>query len=306
MTGRLFVDYHFHPNFQFRKPVACQAAKVWSAFQRHGLDVVVVSEHSWKRPAESFWELEAERPSESGTTLLPGVEVLTREGLDVVVFGVDAGWYAAPSLRGLLVPYGPTFDDVLRLASDPQTPLAAFLPHPFTPGTTGAVSYFGETEAKRLAGRLGGVEVSNFCYSDCLALTNRIGTKLLPQTYRRMHLTQSMEAAFHDGSDVRFLAHGSDAHFPEELGYGCLVDRVGSGAADPETVFASMTSNTNPRGEYRGQKQRWDQVNHCSRSLVITLKEAWQKGEIRRAMRRESWGQRAAWRMREALSPGDW
>jgi hypothetical protein len=285
MGHHLFVDYHFHPNFRFGRREAKKAWRIWNAFAQHDLGVVVVSEHNWKRPRESFELLESHRPVGARTLLLPGAEVLTREGLDIVVFGSDPAWYRDRTTAGLLQPYRLSVEETVDLVSS-RDGMAAFLPHPFTRGTTGAVDFYGEELAATLAGRIGGVEVSNNCYDDCLKMAGRLCSRMLPDTHRRMSLTQCITEEFLDLAGAGFFAHGSDAHFPGELGYGCLME-VTSPPVDPVHAFELMTSHLGRESHARGEeKPPWLRAWHVSKSMIITLGEALEKRSIRKDLRR--------------------
>ncbi len=282
MSQQLFADYHFHPNFNFARCLRKQSTKIWEAFDKHRLDVVVVSEHSWKRPTDSYHILEEFKKSGSKTRLLPGIEVLTKEGLDVVVFGPCGSWYTESRLAPLLEPYHAPIESVIRLVQDPEHPVRGFLPHPYTRGTTGTVDYYGREEAKALATKLGGVEASNNCYDDTLALSRRIGRRFFPITYERMLKTHQIDEEFLDEVDIDFVAIGSDAHFPQEVGYGCLID-VAEWPTTQEDIYQAMTTNTTREGVPRQFKPAWDRVVHVSRSALITAQEALQKKAIRKS-----------------------
>ena len=285
MNHQLFVDYHFHPNFKFGRREAKRARRIWDAFEEHDLGVVIVSEHAWKRPRESYELLESLRPPGAKTVLLPGVEVLTREGLDIVVFAQDGAWYREPGLSPLLDPYRLGVEESIELVCN-RPDLAAFLPHPYTRGTTGAVEYFGEAHAASLVGRLGGVEVSNNCYDDCLKIIGRLCSRVLPDTHRRMSLTQQIAEDFLASTGAGFFAHGSDAHFPGELGYGCLMS-VGAPPVSRAEAFALMTSHLGRESHARGEeKSPLRRVWHVSKSFVITVGEALEKRSIRKDLRR--------------------
>ncbi len=285
MPQQIFADYHFHPNFKFSRCLRRQSERIWRAFEAHRLDVVVVCEHSWKRPTESYHILEEFRTSGSRTWLLPGIEVLTKEGLDVVVFGPCGSWYDEDRLTPLLEPYRAPIETVIRLVQDPEHPIRGFLPHPYTRGTTGTVDFYGREEAKALATKLGGVEASNNCYDDALALSKTIGRRFFPVTYERMLRTHQIDEAFLDEVEVDFIAIGSDAHFPEEVGYGCLID-VACWPSCQQEVHHAMTTNRTREGVPRHFKPAWDRMVHVGRSAVITAQEALQKKAIRHSKKK--------------------
>ena len=285
MTGQhLFADYHFHPNFNFGRCLKTQASQIWDAFKKHKLDVVVVCEHAWKRPTDSFHVLQDHRPADCDTFLLPGIEVLTKEGLDVVVFGPCGSWYSETNLSDLFEPYHPRIDDVIRLVQQPHHPVRGFLPHPYTRGTTGTVEFYGLDEAKQLATALGGVEASNNCYEDALHLSRRLG-RWFPKTMERMLRTEDIGDEFLDEVKVDFIAIGSDAHFPAEIGYGCMIE-VSDRPQSADDAYRAMTTNRTREGVPRKFKPAIDRVFHVSKSAYITAHEAIQKKAIRNQKKR--------------------
>jgi hypothetical protein len=284
MPEQIFVDYHFHPNFRFGIREANRAKRIWRAFQKHDLGVVVVSEHNWKSPRRSYELLEEHRPAGCRTVLLPGVEVLTREGLDIVVFSHDVAWYGDAALAGLLQPYRLTFDQTAEIVAG-ESAMAAYLPHPFTRGTTGAVEFYGEELAAAQVRRIGGVEVSNNSYDDCLRIVGRICSRVLPETHRRMSLTQDIAEEFLETTGAAFFAHGSDAHFPDEVGYGCLMEAE-SRPETPADAFDLVTRHVGRASHQRGEKAALERAWHASKSLFITVEEALQKRSIRKGLRR--------------------
>lgn len=286
-STQLFADYHFHPNFRSSwSRIRNKAARIWNAFDDLGLDVVVVTEHSYKSPVEAYEIMSQSRPPGMHTFLIPGVEVLTAEGMDVIVFGEDPKWYEDRAARLLMEPYGPTIHEVTDILAS-QDHLAGFLPHPYTLGTTGAIGNLGMVDSQQLARRIGGVETSNNCYSDTLFLADRVqmSKRMFPAAYDRMIATQQVTADFMEDWDHGFFAIGSDAHYPEELGHGVTLD-IGRPSTDEE-VFNALRSNQNHEGEIRGEKAFGQRVYHCTKSAIITGHEAFQKLVIRKSLRKE-------------------
>jgi len=287
-TRKPFVDYHFHPNFRVPSRWRAKAQRIWEGFKLTRLDAVVVCEHSYKNPVDTFHALERTRPHGNHTVLLPGVEILTKEGLDVVVFGENSKWYEDPHYERLLRPYGPTIGDVIGVLNQSDH-LAGYLPHPFTCGTTGAVRNYGPERARQLANQLGGVEASNNSYSDTIHISERVGGhRWFPTTFGRMRQTQQLHEDFMQGLDVGFFAIGSDAHFPEELGHGVELETGGHVPTSSADAFHQMRTNRVHVGVSKDRKMLASVLYHCSISAIITGDEYLQKMRIRAALRRSN------------------
>jgi len=117
-------------------------------------------------------------------------------------------------------------------------------------------------------------------------MVGRLCSRVLPDTHRRMSLTQSIAEEFIASAGAGFFAHGSDAHFPDELGYGCLME-VGAPPVDPGEAFGLMTRHLGRKSHARGEdKPAWRRAWHVSKSFAITVGEALEKHSIRKDLRR--------------------
>ncbi|MBI96784.1 hypothetical protein CL656_06535, partial [bacterium] len=89
------IDCHFHPNFSFlsKYKIKKKAKKIWSKFKDCKLDIVICSEHNFKKPKEAYFELMKYKPKDHNTLLLPGVEATTKEGIDIILFSDSPSFY---------------------------------------------------------------------------------------------------------------------------------------------------------------------------------------------------------------------
>ncbi|MFT5465857.1 MAG: hypothetical protein ACI8UO_000953 [Verrucomicrobiales bacterium] len=286
MSEHLFVDYHFHPNFNFRsRRIGRRSGRIWNAFEKAELDIVICSEHCWKRPAESYHRMIDSRPEDARTTLLPGVEILTSEGIDIVVFGHCPSWYEDTHLGECLEPYSTSLDAVIDHVVDSKD-ASGFIPHPYTAGQTGVIKHFGRDGSRALASRLGAIETSNNAFADTLSFTNWLGPKMFPKTQEKMILTQQLDEGFASDLELDFVAVGSDAHCPREIGYGVHLE-IGERPKTVEEAFRAMLTNQNAMGVDKFKAGIMRKARRATQSAGTTLKEFLEKRSIQRKQRRE-------------------
>lgn len=237
------VDSHFHPNFSFLLPERFRrrrAARIWRAFARHKLDVVFVCEHSYKRPARSFDCLRKYRPADAMTMLVPAVEALTKEGMDVIVFSRDEHVYTC---KDILTPRRLSMDALLRRVCADRR-LFAVIPHPFIPCSTGLIHHRTREETRDCIRRAHFVEKYNASLRPLDALIGHLGLRhIFRKTLRRLRQTADVPAAMIDKGVIIF--GGSDAHHWWDIGTHLVIhaDRPRSAAA----LFSIVTRDTHPR-----------------------------------------------------------
>ena len=220
MVKSILVDYHIHPNFSFRGSKANEQAKTWWAkFSECKLGAVLVTEHSYKNPARAYQILLQNKPEDSPTEIFPGVEALTKEGIDFIVFSKNEDIYTK---KELIIPYGRTIEDMLRFVK--ENSLHGFVTHPFTPGTTGIVAHKGEDFTLDVIRRIKAVEAHNSSFD--LLKQFLLTTKLhyiLRKKFDCILKTENLPENFLN-VELNFIAGGSDAHYPSELGSGFLIN----------------------------------------------------------------------------------
>lgn len=216
------IDYHFHPNFSFYLPFfnAARARKYWKKFEEHGISLVFCSEHAYKRPEQSFHLLNKYRPKNSKTYLVPAVEALTKEGVDIVVFArYPQDLY---SKKTLIKPFGMGTKKLIDLIQK-NSSLFAIVVHPFTPGTTSIYRTVGKKITERAISVCGFVEKNNGSMGVLKRLFLLFGlSKLLRKKYQQIAQTDSLPEGFF--SSKALCTVGSDAHHPFEVGDASVFD----------------------------------------------------------------------------------
>ncbi|MBW2971586.1 hypothetical protein KY359_00990 [Candidatus Woesearchaeota archaeon] len=94
---KLRCDFHFHPNLhQTDDSVArAQALKWWQKIKEEKLDVLVTTEHMYKNPERTYDILMESRPPDPelvNVILFPGMEFMTKEGAEIIIFCDEAGF----------------------------------------------------------------------------------------------------------------------------------------------------------------------------------------------------------------------
>ncbi len=213
------IDTHFHPNFFFRLPenlwTKRQSAKIWWEIQKRDLDAIIVTEHVFKRPALSYKILEANRPAEAKTYLIPWVEALSKEWIDMLIFSKDTHVYTC---QEIMTPQKLTFDQLVEyINNDPK--LQWIVTHPFILSDTGVVKHFPEEKVLESAKKLGFIEKQNAAF-----ITMR--QKLEKSIFKNLRITKKMIEKFEKIENVpeKYYAKDtvvvwwSDAHNPYDLG----------------------------------------------------------------------------------------
>jgi len=141
------IDCHFHPNFSFFSKflIKSKAKKIFKQFTKHKLDAVIVTEHVFKKPYQSFKRLKQLQPKDSKTMLIPGVEAVTKEGIDVIVFSATEYIYEK---KEIMTTWCLSIKDLLKQVSQDKN-LHAIIPHPFLPNQQGLFKAIGYKEAKK-------------------------------------------------------------------------------------------------------------------------------------------------------------
>lgn len=237
------VDSHFHPNFNFLLPkrlLVRRARNIWRAFAHHKLDVVFVSEHSFKNPARSYRFLLAHKPAGCTTMLVPAVEALSAEGMELIVFSQDEHVYRQ---QDILTPFGLPMDEMLsRVQADPA--LHAILPHPFIPSGTGMMRHHTQEETCTCIRSAHCVEKYNASFIPLRRLLKRMGlTHLLHGLSGKLDDTSVCPGCMIDQGIAVF--GGSDAHHWRDIGSHLLIHA--ERPATDKALFAEVTGGTHKR-----------------------------------------------------------
>src|SRR3989339_234840 len=265
-AGCLRVDYHFHPNFPLGVPLLGhflsrrKARRIWRAFSRHGLHLIFVSEHVYKRPRRAYEFLQAQRPGEAGTHLVPAVEYLTSEGVDIIVFAEKPEHIYCH--RDLLTPWKLSAAAVVQTVLD-DAHLQGIVVHPCTPGATSILRKCGKEFTLRAIGDLGFLEVHN-CSNAVLqeVFTVLKLEKLLHTKYQQ--IVETKHAPSYLRVDGAVCTGGSDAHFVWEIG-DCMEISV-EHSGDFSSLFALAVSRS---GSFRERERRYKRALPLSGLTVL-------------------------------------
>jgi len=210
----LRIDTHVHPNLKLfsRTLTKRKARKMWKAFGDHHLDAVLIAEHAFKQPVQAFRALKRYRPSGVHTNLIPGVEALTKEGVDVIIFSRDEYIFQQ---KDILTPYKLSFEELVsRIERDNR--LYGVVTHPFALSATGMIAHFGVDRIRTSIKRLRFVERHNMCVWYLRIVFEWIR---LSRRFSRLYRSfRSIEEIPQDIAKAGIVFGGSDAHHPWDIG----------------------------------------------------------------------------------------
>lgn len=216
----LRVDYHFHPNLPliipFLSKYLCKrkSEKIWQAFERHNLDAVIISEHSYKRPKTSFQILKKYKPKDAKTLIIPGVEAITKEGIDIIAFAKNE--IDIYSQKDLITPWKLTLDEAIKLIKNNEK-LFGIVVHPHTPGTTSIYRIGGTEVTHNAIEKLGFLEKHNCSFTISIRLLKKLGLhKIFKKKYHQMLNTEVAPLDLIKKNTITTV--GSDAHHIKEIG----------------------------------------------------------------------------------------
>jgi hypothetical protein len=228
----MLFDLHYHANiYRLGSGSLRKRMKMHRFFiEKSGIDYLASTEHIYKDPLAAYLYL-ADAAANSSTRVLPAMEALSAEGIDMIFLYPDEA--ALRSAARLYPPYRWRIEDTRRIAADSGG--VVIVPHPRTPGQTGAANRLSDRRYQILLAQADYVEIHN---GSSLSLRKLLGGKYLqrgvPQAMR-----QKIEQTFdlpgqHRGDHALGWAVGSDAHFPREQVYvGATDENLQAG----ETAF---------------------------------------------------------------------
>lgn len=238
---KIRVDYHFHPGFPFFIPVlgklwAKRKAKIiWKEFSEYKLDAIIITEHAYKHPKKTFEYLEKFRPKNAKTLIIPGVEALTKEGTDLIVFAKNKK--DIYSFEELLIPKKFNTVDLIKFVKK-NPKLHGIVTHPYLPGTTGIISTNGMDVAKYAVKELGMVEAYNCSFTVLISLIDFFKlNKIFKKKYAQIKNTAVVPETFYN--DETILTGGSDAHHIGEIG-----DYMEINISKKDDLFKIITSKS--------------------------------------------------------------
>jgi hypothetical protein len=208
----LTFDLHFHANIH-RMPARSKTLrlrKIRHHLQASGLDFLASTEHSFKKPLEAYLRL-AEATRGIGTEVIPGVESVSAEGVDIIYLFSDEAHlrWALDQFRS----FSWTVRDVASIASD--TGALTIVPHPFHLGRSSAGNILSRRAYGKLLGVSDYVEIHN---GSALTFDSRLTASRAGQLFAktRLKLDRTLDLPMADRGEGLGWAVSSDAHYPGE------------------------------------------------------------------------------------------
>ncbi|MGN7614142.1 PHP domain-containing protein [Magnetococcales bacterium HHB-1] len=203
-------DLHFHTNIHRLKGSKRRKRldDLNESLRKSGVDFVASTEHAYKEPLEAYLYL-ADVMAKEKTTVIPGIEAISKEGIDIIFLFEDE-----KALRyGLkrLTPFSWSIWNLGKISKDINA--ISSIAHPFTMGRTGIVGAIGVDGFLSIIPEADYVEIHNGQSLQLLKLP-RIGRKLFHngETAKKINYTFSLPDRYR--RDGIGQAVGSDAHFP--------------------------------------------------------------------------------------------
>ena len=206
------IDYHFHANLpKCNKKAALKCKQIWSNLEKDNINILISTEHAYKNPKRAFEMLYKFKPKH--LYCFPGVECITKEGIDIIVFSKDQSIYEYHQLES----FNESYFDLIEFVNS-RNDLHAFVTHPHTLGLTSVINKLGKDAYFQSLKMLNAVEISNGAFDNLILLSKKLPfLKLFKSKIKQMHNTQCLPLDDYP-SQIQFLAAGSDAHHVEEIG----------------------------------------------------------------------------------------
>lgn len=204
----LKIDCHFHPNLLFSLNKRGKIENIWNRFKEHSLDAVLVCEHVYKKPVWSFHQLKQLMPNEHKTILIPWAECLTKEWIDVVVFGKEVRYN---NHLDILIPKKYTFDELISYV-DNQNDIQWVVTHPYLPSKTAIWKHITHTKLIEICKNNKIVEISNWSFVSTRIILEKLWLiKLFPKIKQRLKKIEDCNTLTWEFEDKICLVW-SDAH----------------------------------------------------------------------------------------------
>jgi len=212
------IDTHFHPNFLRSLPNKIgrerQAKKIWKSIQKHKLDALIVTEHVFKYPALSYKTLLEHTPKGAKTYLIPWVEALTKEWIDVLVFCKDTYIYTCEEI---MTAEKLTFDEMIEYINNDER-LYWVVTHPFILSTTWLIHHFPEEKILEASKKLGIIEKHNPAFVTMKQVLQKSifkNFKIIKHLIQKFEKVENVPEKHYTKETIIFW--WSDAHNPNDL-----------------------------------------------------------------------------------------
>jgi hypothetical protein len=207
----LTFDLHYHANIHgLRKSARLERLRRHRlCLASSGVDVVASTEHSYKKPRQSYLHL-ADACQGLLLSILPGVECISREGVDLIFLYPEEN--LLEKARRTFAAYSWTTGDAGQLARD--TGGLLIVPHPFGLGTACAGNILSPLDYARLLDAADYVEIHNGAALLSSLLLKKSGSGFFPGFAGRCQANSCLPVYLR--GDGLGWSIGSDAHFPGE------------------------------------------------------------------------------------------
>lgn len=231
------IDYHFHPNLQAKCPDK-RLGRLWDAIREHKIDAIICTEHVYKNAPDAYRRFIQAKPGDIDTCVFPGAELITKEGkgIEVIAFA-EHNWYAEHPL--LLQPLTLSLDEMIAYLQ--QSNLYWYIPHPFLIGNPLKKKYATEEAMQAFLASVPGVEMHNGCYLMLEEFYRKLPLALF-HTHQAEKFRTSVQLSSVPGDGHAFLAVGSDAHHPRDVGF-CLEVEGDASELSRTDLFEFMITN---------------------------------------------------------------
>ena len=208
------IDTHFHPNFTLfsDKLTEKRAKKIWNEVEKMGLDYLFVTEHAFKQPVRQYFLLKKYRPENIKTILIPWVEALTKEWIDIIVFSKNESIY---SYKEIVTPKYFTLNELIDFVNS-KPDLYCIVTHPYNTSDTAVIWHYNKDELKEFVKKSWFIEKHNACWYQAQMFFEKVWLdKLLTKLYKRFLYTWNVpENNYFEDTVIMWW---SDAHHPEYL-----------------------------------------------------------------------------------------
>lgn len=260
----LRVDYHFHPNLSvFNKLAINKCQKFWNKFVEQKINCIIVTEHSYRNPKRAYDFMLKTKPN--NCFVFPGVEYITREGIDVVIFARTSSIYNIKELRS----YKLSLDELVVLILSNKE-LFAFPAHPYTLGHTSIIKKLGYEKYAEFVNTLYAIEISNGVLDGAQFFMNKF-SRIFKSKLAKITKTQNIPKEDYP-TCIKFVAVGSDAHYPIDVGYCYEIECNGHLLITEENIFEKITNNFGMGMAISSSKK--SSMIHNLRTLINSLNES--------------------------------
>ena len=269
------ADYHFHPNLQAKRPEK-RLQLIWDALQTQRLDAVICAEHTYKNAPSAYRKLMGAKPKSARTHVFPGAELISCEGkgIEIIAFA-EGDWYDDHPL--ILQPLTMCFADMVTYLE--QSNLYWFIPHPFLLGNPLKRLFPSSKKMLDFLKHVPAFEAQNGCYLLLERFYRSLPWHWFSDTQAtRFHNSVHLTTSLLPNGEHQFLAIGSDAHHPRDIGF--CVDIPTRGIYDRSKAFHMLVTNTAVDNVYVPSQTL--SLRHLLYTAWTTYSESCMKREWRR------------------------